>query len=234
MHLIRADLQFILDQIVIGEKNSGLYGTPAQDLLSLLPNSRVPFGVRTVDGTLNNLVLGQTNFGAADQNFPLLLDQVFRNEGDEVPFFGVSNTNFATTGPVDGNVVDSDPRMISNLIVDQTITNPSAVEAFLAAGQGTQALDALGNPTFNPDGTPIILDLNGIVIPRGQTLTIPNVATDEGLSAPFNGWFIFFGQFFDHGLDLVNKGGNGVVFIPLAADDPLITHGRDGIAGHRR
>ncbi|UUZ64946.1 hypothetical protein LP417_09460 [Polaromonas sp. P1-6] len=231
LHLIRGDLQFILDQIVIGEKNSGLYGTPAQDLLSLLPNSRVPFGVRTVDGTLNNLVLGQTGFGAADQNFPLLLDQQFRNEQDEAAFNGVTNTNYATTGPGTGNVVDSDPRMISNLIVDQTITNPSAVEAFLAAGQGTQALDALGNPTFNPDGTPIILDLNGVVIPRGQTLTIPNVATDEGLSAPFNGWFTFFGQFFDHGLDLVNKGGNGVVFIPLQPDDPLITHGQDGIAG---
>ena len=27
----------------------------------------------------------------------------------------------------------------------------------------------------------------------------------------------FFGQFFDHGLDLVTKGGNGYVFIPLQA-----------------
>ena len=30
-----------------------------------------------------------------------------------------------------------------------------------------------------------------------------------------------FGQFFDHGLDLVNKGGNGAVMIPLQPDDPL-------------
>ena len=51
---------------------------------------------------------------------------------------------------------------------------------------------------------------------------IPNVTPDEGLSAPFNSWFTFFGQFFDHGLDLVDKGGNGTVFIPLQADDPLI------------
>ena len=54
-----------------------------------------------------------------------------------------------------------------------------------------------------------------------MTLTIPNMTPDEGLSAPFNSWFTFFGQFFDHGLDLVNKGGNGTVFIPLQADDPL-------------
>jgi hypothetical protein len=41
----------------------------------------------------------------------------------------------------------------------------------------------------------------------------------------------FFGQFFDHGLDLVNKGGSGTVFIPLQPDDPLIA-GLDGIVGN--
>ena len=44
---------------------------------------------------------------------------------------------------------------------------------------------------------------------------------DAGLSAPFNSWFTLFGQFFDHGLDLVTKGGSGTVFIPLQPDDPL-------------
>ncbi|MFC5696155.1 peroxidase family protein, partial [Pseudomonas sp. GCM10022186] len=227
LHLIRSDLQFILDQILISEQHAA-----GADLLSLLPNSRVPFGIRTVDGSLNNLVVGQTDFGAADQDFPLLVDQQFRNDLDEAPFNGITNTNFATTGPVDGNVVDSDPRIISNLIVDQTITNPSAVQAFLEAGLGTQAVDPVtGALLFNADGTPIILDLDGVVIPRGQTLTIGNTTPDEGLSAPFNAWFTFFGQFFDHGLDLVQKGENGTVFIPLQPDDPLITHGPDGVAG---
>lgn len=40
----------------------------------------------------------------------------------------------------------------------------------------------------------------------------------------------FFGQFFDHGLDLVNKGGSGTVFMPLREDDPLVL-GSDGIFG---
>ena len=62
-------------------------------------------------------------------------------------------------------------------------------------------------------------------------LIIPNIAPDEGLSAPFNAWMTFFGQFFDHGLDLINKGGNGTVYVPLQADDPLMTRGADGIAG---
>ncbi len=70
----------------------------------------------------------------------------------------------------------------------------------------------------------------GLEIVNGS-LVIPNVAPDEGLSAPFNAWMTFFGQFFDHGLDLISKGNNGTVFIPLQPDDPLVTHGPDGVAG---
>jgi Ca2+-binding RTX toxin-like protein len=53
---------------------------------------------------------------------------------------------------------------------------------------------------------------------------IPNVAPDVG-AAPFNQWFTLFGQFFDHGLDLVNKGKSGTVFIPLQPGDPLFVPG---------
>ncbi len=59
----------------------------------------------------------------------------------------------------------------------------------------------------------------------GINIVITNVAPDEGLSAPFNSWFTLFGQFFDHGLDLVGKGGSGTVFIPLQPDDPLYVRG---------
>ena len=45
------------------------------------------------------------------------------------------------------------------------------------------------------------------------------------MSAPFNSWFTLFGQFFDHGLDLVNKGGSGTVFVPLQPDDLLYVEG---------
>ena len=54
------------------------------------------------------------------------------------------------------------------------------------------------------------------------SLIIPNVSPDIGLSPAFNSWMTFFGQFFDHGLDLVTKGNAGTVYIPLQADDPLI------------
>ena len=59
----------------------------------------------------------------------------------------------------------------------------------------------------------------------GDNVHLPAVAPDEGLSAPFNSWFTLFGQFFDHGLDLVNKGGSGTVFVPLQPDDPLYVEG---------
>ena len=49
-----------------------------------------------------------------------------------------------------------------------------------------------------------------------EVFFIGNIAPDEGLSAGFNAWMTFFGQFFDHGLDLVNKGGNGIIYIPLS------------------
>ncbi|MDH4581494.1 heme peroxidase, partial [Pseudomonas sp. BN415] len=211
VHIIRSDLQFILDQILISERHAA-----GENLLDIVPNSRGAFGLRTVDGSFNNLVPGQEHFGAADQPFPNLVPPVFRDDqdGDSIDINGPApgeetNTDFGAPG----NVVDVDPRVISNLIVDQTITNPAAVQAYVDAGLGT----------LSPTG--VLLDLNGVAIPAGQPLFIPNTAPDEGLSAGFNSWFTLFGQFFDHGLDLVSKGGNGFVFVPLQPDDPLYVEG---------
>ncbi|HEX7892245.1 MAG TPA: peroxidase family protein, partial [Ramlibacter sp.] len=222
IHLIRSDLQFILDQIKIGEASSNAYGHDPVDLRSLLPNTRLPYGLRTVDGSFNNLVHGQELFGASDQNFPMLLNQIFRNDldGDSIDLNGpapggvLTNTNYATSGP-GASVVDADPRIISNLIVDQTASNPSAVGA---------------NGGAAPAVSPGLDGLFGTADDR-QVFFIPNVTPDAGLSSPFNAWFTFFGQFFDHGLDLVDKGNNGTIFVPLMADDPLIA-GADGIFGN--
>ncbi len=234
VHFIRGDLDFILQQIKIAEGHSGAYGTPSVPLTELLPNSRVAFGLRTVDGSFNNLLPGQEGFGASDQNFPLLLAQMFRNDldGDTMPLGPgaptITNTNYATTT----SVADADPRIISNLIVDQTISNPAAVQAFVAAGLGVLADGTQIDPdTGLPYANGTLLDLDGIAIPAGVTLGFGNVAPDAGLSAGFNTWFTLFGQFFDHGLDLVDKGGAGTVYIPLQADDPLIA-GADGIFGN--
>src|SRR5262249_44132776 len=138
---------------------------------------------------------------------PRLTDPVLQNAD--------GGTSYAQTT---GLVIDADPRVISNLIADQSANNPAAV----AAAQ--QALEALGTGYFYNPSTPDAVDSNG-------SLFIPNVTPDDGLSAPYNEWFTLFGQFFDHGIDLIGKGDSGTIFIPLQADDPLFTVGPDGVAG---
>ena len=148
-------------------------------------------------------------------------------------------TSYLQTG---GFVADGDPRVISNLIADQTAGNAAALEAQAGSTPGTGYLYHSSSFVPNPDYNPALPEdfSNLQFLPNNVALTqpvdasgnlfIPNVTPDAGLSAPYNSWFTFFGQFFDHGLDLVSKGGNGYVLIPLAADDPLITLGPDGIA----
>lgn len=203
----RADLDFLLQQILISESDSteqldgtfnalpGLVGSP------LLPN-----GIRYVDGSYNNLLPGQSSFGAADQVFPRLLPSSFR-VGEAVPVgLGTPNqpegsaTGYSQTK---GWVFDSQPRTISNLIVDQTAGNPAAIAA---AGQTPGSKLVHGT---RMDGTDF------------QTYFIPNVTPNAGVDAPFNSWFTLFGQFFDHGLDLADKGQSGTVIVPLQTDDPL-------------
>ena len=121
---------------------------------------------------------------------------------------------------------DSQPRTISNLIVDQTANNPAAYATAYDPG-----LDGLLGTTDDvlKDGVEVVTSpgLDGVFGTADDTevFFIPNIAPDEGLSAGFNAWMTFFGQFFDHGLDLVTKGGSGTVFIPLQPDDPLFVPG---------
>src|SRR5262245_53414794 len=123
VQFVRSDLLFILDQIQIAEQNAA--GT---SLLDLLANVTLPFGLRTVDGSLNNIVPTQSAFGAADNTFPRLADPLFRPADPvTVPVPGGQAvgdpTSYAQTS---GFVFDSDPRTISNLVVDQTLNNPAA------------------------------------------------------------------------------------------------------------
>jgi Ca2+-binding RTX toxin-like protein len=231
IHLVRSDLEFILNQIVIAERHAA-----GEDLLDIIPNSRVAFGLRTVDGSFNNLVQDQSEFGASDNLFPRLTDPFFNNDQDGDTFDAngpgpgglITNTDFGQGG----DVVDADPRIISNLIVDQTSNNPAAVA--VAGSAGVDNVWGTDDDVLN-DGVSILRTRPGLDGLLGTAddiadFSFDNVAPDAGLSAPFNLWFVFFGQFFDHGLDLVQKGGSGTVFIPLQPDDPLI-NGADGTPG---
>jgi len=376
----RADLEFILQQIKISEATSIAYtGAPKtiaqaiQDAygVSIEDAAMLPYGLRTVDGVDNSLLPGQAHYGAADTPFPRLTTPQYTNEQDDSITFGqgtpfqtvFNNTNYA--GP--GTVVDADPRIISNLLVDQSVENPAAwmaalshletedaqaaqtakqlrdskaaaataaqaaenaakaaseladaavaqaqlavataqaaaaslsaqsdaaasalaqaqadlatiaaessdpedplliaaqqavteaeLEAADASGESdlaevalTAALDVRDAAQSAAEGAQLtetnavqasseadaqaatakndfeaLLNDLGLVTPGGS-LVIPNVSPDVGLTASFNSWMTYFGQFFDHGLDLVTKGG-GNVYIPLQPDDPLYVEG---------
>ncbi len=245
------DIMFILKQIKISERhaaafNGDLHAAPAnpdalkdpvycQALLGQavdqVPDPLTSYGLRTVDGSCNNLVKNVTDtkrdrFGAADQPFPRLASANFRAAEASPPLFGPPHpTTYADHSP--GNLVfDTQPRLISNLIVDQTSTNPAAVDVAANPARTQANPDVVIACTATPPAPTDPVDC----VPQHKTLFIPNITTDVGLSPPYNSLFTFFGQFFDHGVDQTVK-SSGTVFVPLRADDPLITLGPDGIAG---
>jgi Ca2+-binding RTX toxin-like protein len=223
-----ADLAFILRQIKIGERHVASNPTAADPCKGILgdapdqvPNPLLSFGIRTVDGSCNNLQPARDRFGASDQEFPRIGTPKF-NPAEPPGVFGPPGAPATSYAQKKGNVVDSTPRTVSNLIVDQTSTNPAAVAAagFPVRSQGNPGVFPC---TTDPDDTvdPPVVGVPTGCTPSHQTLFIPNVTTDVGLSPPFNSLFTLFGQFFDHGLDFVSKSG-GTVFVPLNSDDPLI------------
>lgn len=301
------DLEFVLEQIRIAEAHNQAIANGddiGEALRALVDSPLLPAGLRTVDGSYNNIVPGREVWGASGEPFVRLTQPNWVNETDDVMVFGpgmvLGDGNYGENGGPSGlgglgggTLVDADPRIISNLIVDQTLKNPAAIAAALRHGGyseadialGVQAIRAavqnqtayeadlaeatenltvaqaafqlaLANLNALPvDATeaevlPVAQAFNDALIARslaqealdelgtnpnfvpgalaqwgiemdGDSVLIPNIAPDEGLSAPYNAWFTLFGQFFDHGLDLVAKGGNGTVYIPLQTDDPL-------------
>ena len=220
------DLRFIFHQIAVAQQHvvTASAGHPCDTLIGPGPNQvnsvsspngdpQLPVGLRTVDGSCNNLVPApdQHNFGRADRLFPRLTTPVFRDaeQGTSYKQKLLNNT-----------VIDSQPRIITNLIADQSDANPAAVAVAKhpCGSGGFVCSDPAADPAHPNDPLFTVRD------PASGALFIPNITPDFGLSAPFNLMFAFFGQFFDHGLDLVTKGG-GTVIMPLQPDDPLFRAG---------
>ncbi|PFG63103.1 Ca2+-binding RTX toxin-like protein [Thioclava sp. ES.031] len=102
-------------------------------------------------------------------------------------------------------VVDSTPRLISELITSSNVdmTDPNYNPAAVAA------MNNLGGEA---------VDVSNSVVGDITTAFMPNPGILGGVT--YNEWFVAFGQFFDHGLDFIQKTG-GVVMIPLSENDPL-------------
>lgn len=171
----QGDLEFIIKQIEISEahaedsladsnssplcKSTSTFDIPSQTHFDLdgdpcVGSPLLPFGLRTVDGRWNNLMPGQNGYGTAQEVFPRLLEADYK-EAETTPPFAPGNpsdqpgpgTSYAQT---DGFVYDSEPRTISNLIVDQTVSNPAAgavSDRVDGAGleQGGQAIRLFGS-----------------------------------------------------------------------------------------
>ncbi|MDB5613480.1 MAG: heme peroxidase, partial [Devosia sp.] len=73
------DLNKILEQIKVAERN-----VAGESLIDIIGQdaSLLPIGLRTVDGSNNHLLPGQSQAGAADQIFPRLLTPVYSNDVD--------------------------------------------------------------------------------------------------------------------------------------------------------
>ncbi len=131
------------------------------------------------------------------------------------------------------SVIDYTPRMISLATTTAGVTYDTWV-------------NHAGDPlAANHQPTEIYYDANGLasVLDWGELATVADGGQGQGdtqarLAAsagqgdhfigglnpgvsPSNGFFVLFGQFFDHGLDFIGKSSGATVKIALAADDPL-------------
>ena len=134
---IRSDLDFILAQIKIAEAHAA--GQPLYGAGGLIPDLQLAWGLRTVDGTYNHLLPGQDKWGAADNAVPeqlgtdfrtIMVDPTAPGRSAMVPsaVHTLAPTMTALRHPL-GRAMSFDPsvRTISNLLVDQTLGNPSAI-----------------------------------------------------------------------------------------------------------
>ena len=277
LNITYQDLQYMLDQIKMGEAHSARtsiagttlvdagitntinYPYDIQSIGRCLTNADVlsaatpafgttglsdtyiwstidPLGVRQVDGQCNNIsnVLPESapavvqkslpatqdtiytlplnpsdsaGWGAADQIFPRMTNGTV--DSSNPPAYPLTGTQTVYSNPT-SNIYDPTPRLISNLISDQTTANPAAVAASVEANSILYGISGIATEQ----------SINASTGAVTTVLDIPNITADYNVSAGYNSWFTLFGQFFDHGLDLIPKAGASV-FIPLQQDDPL-------------
>jgi Ca2+-binding RTX toxin-like protein len=194
--------------------------------------ARDPIGLRDVSGHFNNLTQDGQSWGSFDQNFIRLtradfahyVPQNLANDalaGPHVPAGAVSDSSSLYSDPT-VSVVDYTPRMISQTIVSGGVT-------FETDAQGHIVHTATGVAKVIDPG--LIKDLGEIdnSSPDSGQYFIRNQNTVSG-DPSTTGWFTLFGQFFDHGLDFIEKPNqNATITIPLAESDPLYgTIGPDG------
>jgi Ca2+-binding RTX toxin-like protein len=193
--LTQTDLDFIWEQLRLPGNN------PLNGVNGTIVDST---GIRDVKGVGNNVM--NPLFGAADQLFVRETTAQWRDADGTFTFGqqGLSITNAPTSYATrDVNLIDRSARTISNLVAAQDADSLAAI-GYLTPGE--QKLAVLDDPSATPGG-------------RISPITGTSVN-----ALPYSSFMTLFGQFFDHGLDLVHKGADGALLVPLAPDDPLYNH----------
>lgn len=153
-------------------------------------------GLRSVDGTFNNI----SHLIITDQYGDVVNTDSFATSS--VPFIYYTTPVFAGAA---GSI---------RAPIEQPVGVPVA--------NYSQGIGTAGDVT---DYTPRIIS-NLVVDMSAANPVVPTSAHgnpgDPSLFiTPYNGLMTIFGQFFDHGLDFIAKGGNGTISIPLLPNDPL-------------
>ena len=181
-----------------------------------------PFGIRNVQGLFNNIAAAdQAGWGAAFRPFARLSNADYSNY-----MTGGVNLSAAYANPFT-TIHDGTPRMIS-----QTISSGEAMARADQVSGNTLVTDHLiyqitdlntGLPKvggYDQAGNP---NPNGLYFKEDFIRNLNTLPGDPSVTGIFN----LFGQFFDHGLDQIGKGGNltngraSKVSIDLDPSDPL-------------
>ncbi|MGE8482912.1 MAG: peroxidase family protein, partial [Pseudomonas sp.] len=188
--------------------------------------ARDPIGVRNVSGHFNNLTQDGHSWGTFEQNFIRLTHSDYSHyvhqnldnaalAGLGVPAGATPMTDSSSLYSVPtASLVDYTPRMISQTIVSAGVT-------FATDANGHILHDANGVAMVTDPGLLGVLGEVDTSSPDTGQYYIRNINTVSG-DPSTTGWFTLFGQFFDHGLDFINKPNlNATITIPLAPNDPL-------------
>ena len=208
-----ADLRFILDQIKIAEAHvvntttatgpcGALLGTGANQI----PSPLLPFGLRTVDGSCNNLHRRPRDVRCCRPGVPPSHDACVQPSRAAA----VRHRRPRPGGcwPTDQLRADHRKRVGLRATNGQQPDRRPDVRQPLRSRRRRVPRAHPGQLRRSRCRTPLTgVDESVDCVPEHQTLFIPNVTTDVGLSPPFNGLFTIFGQFFDHGLDKITNGG---------------------------
>ncbi|MEI8228196.1 MAG: peroxidase family protein, partial [Planctomycetota bacterium] len=181
-----------------------------------------PFGIRNVQGLFNNIAAAdQAGWGAAFRPFARLSNADYSNY-----MTGGVNLSAAYANPFT-TIHDGTPRMIS-----QTISSGEAMTRADQISGNTLVTDHLiyqitdlntGLPKVGGHDQAGIPDPNGLYFKEDFIRNLNTLPGDPSVTGIFN----LFGQFFDHGLDQIGKGGNltngraSKVYIDLDPSDPL-------------